>query len=456
MLRPSGAISRASSSDSGRPGRPGRPGLAGLTGLPSFHALRPSLVLLCAALAAGSLAPAAGCDVGEVDPSTRGGGPHGGRDLPTPQCDGPFGAPQDPSELPACCTGFVGGAHCLPADDVPDVLRGRFATCDDGGTCVPDPFIATGGVYEPPSCTSIQGAAGVCLSGCIPEVQQAWDLLPQDGCYPDERCVPCTNPLDGTDTGACLLKYTCDGGFGGDDACPHTGPDVLDPSTLTSCGPDAHCLTAVLVPDALRDRLADCPAPDGDDKCVPDDFIRTGGNFIPDTCRSVGNVEGRCLSTVLPEIHAQANVLRQGTCDAGELCAPCYNPLDRTDTGACRLSCDAPAESPMGLPACCDGRGTCVPASAAGDDADRLGADTCDEDAGLVCAPNVFLQPGFVPDTCDTGLGWLGDEYSDGRCLPDCLPGVDSFLLSRGSCDDGMKCAPCLKPPFATDSGACD
>lgn len=410
------------------------------------RAPRPALLALLTGLAA--------CQVGDAGAPTAEG--PGGRDLPTPACDGPLGPVRDPDSLPACCTGFVGGAHCLPDGVVPAVLAGRFSACAGGGACVPDPFIATGGVYEPPACTSLQGAEGVCLSGCIPAVEEVWSLLPQDQCYDDERCVPCTNPLDGTDTGACRLRYTCEGGFGGDDACPHVGADVVDPSTLPGCGAGAHCLSTILVPTEMRDRLAACPAPDATSLCVPDDFIRAGGNFVPDACRSVGDVEGRCLSRVLPEIEAQAGLLRQGTCDAGELCAPCYNPLDQVDTGACRLSCDAPTEDPMGLPACCDGRGTCVPASAAGDAADRLGADTCDQAAGMVCAPDVFLAPGFVAETCDSGLGWLGQQFRDGRCLPDCLPGVDNFLLSQRSCDDGMKCAPCKKPPFGGDSGACD
>ncbi len=411
----------------------------------------PSLVIV-------SLVLVTACQVGDVgglaDP---GGGGGDDESYPPPACEGPFGAARDPDTLPACCADFVGGAHCLPDDAVPGVLRSRFASCAGGGACVPDPFIATGGVYEPKTCTSLQGAEGVCLSGCIPQVQEVWGILPQAVCDDDERCVPCINPLDGQDTGACQLRYTCEGGFGGSDACPHSGPDLIDPAGLTACAPDAHCLSAVLVPDEMRARLADCPG-GGGDKCVPDDFIRTGGNYVPPTCASVGGVEGRCLSKALPEIDAQANLLQQGACDANELCAPCFNPLDRADTGACHLSCDpGPTAGPMGLPACCDGRGTCVPTSAAGANADRLGQDTC-TDAGMVCAPNVFLEPGFTPATCETGLiqGLFGAQYAEGRCLPDCLPDVQNFLIGQDGCADGMKCAPCLKPPFGTSSGACD
>lgn len=399
-----------------------------------------------------------GCQVGDFGALTGGGDDAVDDDdetYPTPDCAGPLGPPRDPDALPACCTDSVGGAHCLPADAVPGVLRDRFAACADGGACVPDPFIATGGVFSPASCSSLQSTDGVCLSGCIPEVQEVWGILPQDTCDDDERCVPCVNPIDGQDTGACALRYTCEGGFG-TGACPHTGPDLIDPQTLPSCAPDAHCLTAMLVPDDLRDRLADCPG--GAGKCVPDDFLRTGGNYVPPTCPSVAGVEGRCLSKALPEIGAQAALLQQGACDANELCAPCFNPLDQSDTGACHLSCDpGPTEGPMGLPACCDGRGTCVPTSAAGANADQLGQDTC-TDATMVCAPNVFLEPGFVPATCETGLiqTLFGAQYAEGRCLPDCLPAVDNFLVGEDGCGDGLKCAPCLTPPFGQPSGACD
>ncbi len=401
----------------------------------------------------------AACQVGDVNATGPNGGDDDDENWPVPACDGPLGSVRDPDSLPACCEDFVGGAHCLPDAAVPGVLAGRVAACAGGGLCVPDPLIATGGVYTPPSCTSLQGAEGVCLSGCIPEVNSYWGILPQDSCDQDERCVPCTNPLDGKVTGACELKYTCEGGFGSGQ-CPHSGPDLIDPATLPACEPGAHCLPAMLVPGDMLARLGDCASPNAGSKCVPDDFIRTGGNFIPMTCDSVAGAEGRCLSKALPEVKAQAALLPQSTCGAAELCVPCFNPLDQTDTGACHLSCDpGPTESPTGLPACCSGRGTCVPRSAAGANADRLGVDECPTDAGdLLCAPNVFLEPGFQPQTCETGLiqNLFGAQYAEGRCLPDCLPDVQNFLIGQDGCADGMKCAPCLAPPFGQESGACD
>lgn len=405
------------------------------------------------------LALIAGCQVGDI-----GGGGGGGDDGPAaPLCDGPLGAPRDPADLPACCEDWVGGAHCLPSDVVPTDLHDFLGACAGGGFCVPDPFIETGGVFEPLTCTSLSGAAGVCLSGCIPQVKDYWGILPQDVCDDTERCIPCVNPLDGTETGACDIAYSCEGGpgGGGDDpaqpVCPHEGEPLIDPASLPACEPGAHCLANALIPADLAPRLADC---DAESKCVPDEFIATGGNFIPPTCESVAGAEGRCLNKALPEVADQAALLPQSTCAETQLCVPCFSPLDQTETGACRLSCDpGPTEGPSQLPACCEGRGTCVPASAAGANADRLGEDVCPADQGLVCAPNVFLQPqGYTPAVCETGFiqFLFGEAYAEGRCLPECLPDVDNFLIGQDGCEEGMKCAPCLNPLTGEPSGACD
>src|SRR5688500_17110874 len=99
--------------------------------VPSLFTLLPTLLI-------------AGCQVGDLGAGSVGG--TGDDDAPAPESDGPLGAPRDPDSLPACCTDFVGGAHCLPSDIIPTDLRGILAECTDGGLCVPDPFIETGGV----------------------------------------------------------------------------------------------------------------------------------------------------------------------------------------------------------------------------------------------------------------------------------------------------------------------
>jgi hypothetical protein len=390
------------------------------------------------------------------------------------ECVGPLGAPRDPATLPACCQDLQGSAHCLDDNIIPADLRGYVSPCTGGGLCVPDKIIETGGIFTPKGCASLSSEPGVCLSVCIPQVAEYLALLPQDVCDADERCTPCISPLDGMSTGACDLVGTCvdpagDPGEGdpnappddGDDptTCIHEGDPVVDPAGLTPCAADAHCFDAALVPADFQARLAACP--EAGKLCVPDIFLISGGDFIPASCRSVADAEGRCLSLALPDVTAQESLLPQATCAASERCVPCYSPLDQSDTGACSLSCDTgPTEPPAALPTCCESIGTCVPSSAVpADQQDRLGEDVCPEGAGLLCVPNELLDGSYDPPACEADLIGLlfGDEFSEGACLPGCLPDVDSVpFLTQGECDEGMKCAPCRNPLTGEDSGACN
>src|SRR5438270_4175895 len=119
---------------------------------------------------------------------------------------GPVLTPMDPSTLPSCGAAVCAdspNAHCVPQDKVPANVGAQLAKCSDGGSyCVPDSFIKSGGA-APPTCKSLNGADGVCLSVCVPQVKQYESLLPQDVCAADERCAPCVNPLNNMSSGAC-------------------------------------------------------------------------------------------------------------------------------------------------------------------------------------------------------------------------------------------------------------
>ncbi len=253
--------------------------------------------------------------------------------------------------------------------------------------------------------------------------------------------------------------------------CPYEGTPI-DPASLgapacptTLCGGGAHCLPTSLVAQQYDDpaqleQLADC---DAKNKCVPDFFIASQGLFIPATCDSVLGAEGRCLSECLPDVAKQANVLPQEGCGEFERCVPCFDPLTQKETGACKLSCDpGPTEAPTALPKCCGGIGTCVPGSAAGDQAGKLGEDSCPKEQGLLCAPDVFINDmNYHPASCETGTLSLlfGSDYKPGVCLPECLPDVDGALfLGQDGCPEHFKCAPCMKPGLfgPKESGACD
>lgn len=390
-------------------------------------------------------------------------------------CEGPLGAPRDPATLTPCCSEHPGNSACV--SDVPASMQNVVGKCDGGGYCVPNDFIKTGGVFSPKDCKSINGP-GVCLSLCIPQVAQYEAILSQDVCGDEERCTPCINPLDMTNTHACEVKFACGdmpttssstSSSSGGGECPHMGPDILDPSVLTPCpscsAGGAHCLDKALVPASQQSQLDAC---DDSHFCVPDILIKTGGNYIPPTCKSVAGFEGRCLSRCLPEVESQAAQLPQDICDAADACVPCYNPQTGMPTGACNLSCDpGPSGPPMMLPTCCGGIGQCVPTAAVpADKLSELGPDSCPADqSDLICVP-IALEPGGMKppgdetnDMCETGF-WVqflfGSDYKEGRCLPTCIPKVDKLpIINSGSCSDAYKCVPCLDPTTGKDSGAC-
>jgi hypothetical protein len=370
--------------------------------------------------------------------------------------------------MTACCQADQGAAHCLGNDKVPSQIQPFVAACDGGGYCIPDGFLETGAAVPPASCTAF-GGAGVCLSKCIPQVSQNAGLLKPDTCTGvDDLCVPCISPLDNKPTGACdlidLAKCVGDGGDNGGSNAPVTCddpatcnyeancPPVIDPSTLTACGADAHCLDAALVSDPMEaGKLGTCM--DATKLCVPDVFIKTGGKFTPATCNSVAGAEGRCLSKVLPDVAKQAALLPQDTCAATELCTPCFNPIDGTSTGACSLSCDAgPTKPPVTFGACCSARAHCVPTDAIPDtEESNLSKQECT--TGDLCVPDQLLLGAAIP-TCTANSFILGD-YT-GVCLSDCLSfGIQGIALAKGSCSSHEKCAPCVQNGQPTGAPGC-
>jgi hypothetical protein len=388
-----------------------------------------------------------------------------------------------------CCAS--GPSHCVPATDLPPALSNAFAPCD-AGLCVPDPIIDKGSEYVPTSCTTTiltWTLQGVCLSQCITLVSgnPQEGLLKQETCAAGDLCVPCINPLDNTPTGACsITSLVCGGGDGGTDSaaaeagsggpmCPYTGPPLLDANSFPACSPacaGAHCVPSAIVPAADQGQLASCSSEAGPGFCAPDTFIRSAGAAVPKTCTSIAGSEGRCLSTCLPAIQAEAELLPGDVCATDERCAPCYNPVaaDPTAaTGACALACDKPAQPPTIVdcpykgppiidpsifPACspaCAGA-HCVPASLVSA-ADQAQLATC---PGGFCAPDTITSSAgkAVPPTCTSIAG------AEGRCLSTCLPAVASqeTLLPQGTCATGERCVPCFNP-VASDpkapTGAC-
>jgi hypothetical protein len=381
----------------------------------------------------------------------------------------------DPTLSPACDPACM-GAHCVPTALVPVAQQAELAACGSGssaGFCTPDTFIASDGNGVPPTCVSVAGAEGRCLSVCLPLIASEAQVLPQATCAAGQLCAPCFNPTasdPSAPTGACSVACDMPKDPPTILACPYTGPPVIDPSVFPACTPacgGAHCVPSSLVPMADQAKLATCPG----GFCAPDTITQSGGEAVPATCTSVAGAEGRCLSPCLPLIASKASLLPQDVCPAGELCAPCYDPTSSdptTPTGACSIACDMPKDPPTVLscpysgppvidpttfPACSPacGGAHCVPAALVpAPQQPRLA--TC---TGGFCTPDpiVSSDDNYVPPTCSP----FPDPASEGRCTSDCLPQVQAQAseLTQGPCATGNLCAPCNDPFSGASTGAC-
>ncbi|MBM4377291.1 MAG: hypothetical protein FJ095_19600 [Deltaproteobacteria bacterium] len=237
--------------------------------------------------------------------------------------------------------------------------------------------------------------------------------------------------------------------------CP--GPKLVDPAKLglKACPTyvcqkgGGHCVPNALVPKDVTGFLDKC---NKDSMCVPNKMIETQGNFLLKTCDSVMGLEGRCVSTCIPQVQEQAQLLKQGACDADELCVPCYDPIKNEPTGVCDLTCDMPVEpKPAALPQCCGGRGLCLPNDVVPADAkDQLGKDSCPK-AGDLCAPSELIDNQGNGKICQSSFLFMLLGVDTGVCVPNCVPAVKS--LAQGSCPGGYNCAPC--DVFGTPTGAC-
>jgi hypothetical protein len=350
----------------------------------------------------------------------------------TPGCD----EPKNPAQTFAKCCGGVG--YCVPKSAVPTADQAQLGPETCTGTdvlCAPDKL--TDSAYKPPACTSLANLEGRCLPECLPAVAAQKDRLPTTGCATGERCAPCYDPVTGADTGACTR--------GGD-------KPVNPPTTFpTCCGPLGHCVPGSILTPAQQALLGKDTCTAAGDLCAPDVFA--GSGLKAETCRALGtlNAEGRCIPACLPSIQAQASRLDQATCDAGFLCAPCFDPTTGATTGACDQNGDKPAEPAKTYPTCCGGEGSCVPKNLVPtDQQSQLGSDTC-TGADILCAPKKLADPAYKPPTC-ASIGGL-----EGRCLASCLPDVaaQAANLPKATCGTGELCAPCYDPFTGAATGAC-
>jgi hypothetical protein len=373
--------------------------------------------------------------------------------------------PSDPTLFPSCACKAGGKARCVPLEKMPSALSQRLEKCDDNdGACVPDTVVASG-VKAVAKCVD-QGQEGRCLSMCVPLVAKyATSYLTRgdgDVCPADERCVPCSNPLDGTSTGVCDIgeEHSCqdavDGGVGialapGEPVtCPFSGTPA-DPTRFPTCDGTGRCVDARLIQDPrIASRLGSCPG----GLCVPEVYVKEKGSHLPTACTSLAGIEGRCFSLVFTDVAAESDFLHQDACAQDERCVPCFNPATGAPSGACStVSCDAPKTAPPALKDCCrmngQPRGKCVPRTdIPGQFQSRLSPHECDG-ATELCAPTDDLDPTVPPASCSTVTG-------RGVCVSDCveLGLFGDLFLDQDSCRSDQTCVPCVDPTTGQPTGA--
>jgi hypothetical protein len=266
--------------------------------------------------------------------------------------------------------------------------------------------------------------------------------------------------------------------------CLGVNMDELEPC----CGEDsAHCVPDELIPELFAAMIEPCPS---GGYCVPDSVLNAQDAYYAAPCASLGGSAGACLSVCIPEVGEFASLLPQDNCPAGELCAPCINPITGEDIGVCgqplqcpnspappiddfeepeeqeggdnttpppveEYSCDNPPLEPVidvsSFNPCCDGA-HCVPhAFVPVQQQDML--DDCDGGTGL-CVPDVMIETlGYVPSPhCELPGG------IEGRCLSICIPEVaaNADLAPQLNCAENERCTPCCNPLDGELTGACD
>jgi hypothetical protein len=395
-------------------------------------------------------------DLPQVPPSSQ------DQSASTAGCSADAGKPvegTDPTKLKEC-TGTKGTkGRCVPGTSLGN-FNGKFeqASCTGDEECVPDEVVKEGAKIELKKCTGVLNSEGRCFWPLAKDIVQNYDLLKgaSKDCDDGMVCAPCVNPLNHTETGICSTGSAA--ACGGSDVkksapssgpgaaggtCPQVDP-ILDASTFPAedCGSNMLCVDASLIPGGQGNSLKSCSK----GKCAPKKSVERGGNYVPPTCRSIANAEGRCLNVGIPDIAKQASLLPGQGCDSDERCAPCFDPRTGEATPACSTApCDAPKEPKKVLAKCCAGRGQCVPttsvdAKAAG----MLAQDSCSGDTPL-CAPIELAGGGSPAKSCTAALGLV-----TGICLPKCTLDTLFADIVQGTCNDDEMCAPCSFLPAGT------
>jgi hypothetical protein len=350
--------------------------------------------------------------------------------------------PREPAiEFKECCqSGDSALGRCVAREALQSTLSieeqsrlGADSCTTPDRLCVPQDWLSDRGPSAA-ACRTSMGVEGRCLPGCLPEVTRHARDYTRQSCATGELCVPCYGVLDGAPTGACTLR--------------NDQPREPGRGYAMCCGALGRCVPRDVAAGSLDESvlawLDQEGCADPGTVCTPVDWIARS-DAVPTACRAAGDLEGRCLPQCLQLSASSTMQLEQRDCSTGQLCAACYDPLDGTDTHACRVGDDSPKEPARRFDDCCgegsDARGRCLPADWLSEDQRaRLSRERCD-DSDARCAPLELLFPDRSPSSCVLST-LLSSE--PGLCVNECfLTSQDSLLGQRANCDYSERCIAC-------------
>jgi hypothetical protein len=232
-------------------------------------------------------------------------------------CESPF-VVVDLAKAKPC--GTDGKSHCFPWAKT-SVPKEELEPCDDPAeVCMPDKLLLAGG-KKPTECKFGGGAAGACLPLAFKQINQNKDLLQQDACDEDERCVPCIHPIEKVDTGVCaesgVHEADCVGGPG------------LQGDVETCCAGLGVCMDEKAIPEESRANMPSLGCSAGT-LCAP----ASQANEDPKKCETLAGFDGVCVPLCFaPQLRGEQYV--SGDCNAYEICMPCL-----VGKGQGMLGCD--------------------------------------------------------------------------------------------------------------------
>jgi hypothetical protein len=244
---------------------------------------------------------------------------------PTGSCSINGDAPAAPPTTFAPCCNGVGA--CVPKSLVPAAQQSMLGSdvCTDPSTlCVPTELASAGA--KPAACASLGGAEGRCLPKCLPAIAAQAGKLPQSSCAATHVCAPCYDPLTGSATGSCALN--------GD--APSQPPFLFPKCCGYQGSARGTCIPTEILTTSQVDSLPKDSCPSDAWRCVPNLKVQNPSAKFP-YCQASGIFGGSQPGACVPDCLVsgfEGFFVGQGSCKAGEKCAPCNKPFGGS-SGAC-------------------------------------------------------------------------------------------------------------------------